>query len=245
MAKTFYRLQRFLRQAQLLFLFLGVAYIMAGSVLLLQRSNVASFQKGTNLPSSLPSVPLSPRPLEAPSVSWHHRRSDSAVIQDVENNPDLSGSRADGEHFVSRNLKIRHLRRHWIQGQRTDQENLVEHSPSHRDTRHKGMTRISMCPISICCQNWFHIALLRNLHRVLHKWRQTTCTWRNYALWLPKNDQLLVPRYLLWEVSTGMRFWMRDKSVSVTLSVKPVFISHYTRNHGQFTMSCKHRLIDE
>ncbi|XP_027014463.2 WSC domain-containing protein 1 [Tachysurus fulvidraco] len=138
MAKTCYRLQRFLRQAQMLLLFLGVAYIMAGSLLLLQRSNVALFQKGTYPPSSIPSVPLPPRSLEAPSVSWHHRRPGSTLIQDAENNPDLSGSRAVQESFVSRNLKIRHLRRHWIQRQSTDQENLAEHNPLNRNTRHKG-----------------------------------------------------------------------------------------------------------
>ncbi|KAF5902402.1 WSC domain-containing protein 1-like, partial [Clarias magur] len=138
MAKTFYRLQRFLRQAQLLFLFLGVAYIMAGSVLLLQHSNVALFQKGAYPPSSLASVPLPPRSLEAPSVGWHHRRPGSTIIQDAENNPDLSGSRADRERFVSRNVKIRHLRRHWIQGRGTDLENSTERNPSNKDTRHKG-----------------------------------------------------------------------------------------------------------
>lgn len=138
MAKTFYRLQRFLRQIQLLFLFLGVAYIMAGSVLLLQRSNVALFQKGAYPPSSLPSVPLPPRSLEAPSVSWHHRRPAFAIIQDVEKNPDLSGSRADRERVASQNMKIRHLRRHWIRGRTTDQENSAEHDPSYRDTGHKG-----------------------------------------------------------------------------------------------------------
>ncbi|XP_060765496.1 sialate:O-sulfotransferase 1 [Neoarius graeffei] len=139
MAKTFYRLQRFLKQAQLLFLFLGVAYIMAGSVLLLQRSNVALFQKGTYPPSLSSSVPLPPRSLQAPSVRWHHRRPGATIIQDVENNPDLSGSTADRERFMSRNLKIRHLRRHWIQGRRTDQENSAERSPSNRETRHKGI----------------------------------------------------------------------------------------------------------
>ncbi|KAI5624498.1 WSC domain-containing protein 1-like isoform X1, partial [Silurus asotus] len=133
MAKTFYRLQRFLRQAQLLFLFLGVVYIMAGSVLLLQRSNVALFQKGTYSPLSFSPIP---RSLEAPSVSWHHRKPGS-VVQEVEDNPDLSGSRAEQERFVKRNLKIRQLRRHWIQGRRPDQRNL-EHIPPNKDTRHKG-----------------------------------------------------------------------------------------------------------
>lgn len=214
MAKTCYRLQRFLRQAQLLLLFLGVAYIMAGSLLLLQRSNVALFQKGTYPPSSIPSVPLPPRSLEAPSVSWHHRRPGSTLIQDAENNPDLSGSRVDQESFVSRNLKIRHLRRHWIQRQRTDQENLAEHNPLNRNTRHKGMTWIMLkCSIWTCCQYWLHIILLRNLHWVLCEWRQTTCAWRNCALWLQKNDQLFVPRHLLGEVSTWVKYWIRDKSV--------------------------------
>lgn len=158
MAKTFYRLQRFLRQAQLLFLFLGVAYIMAGSVLLLQRSNVALFQKGSYPPS--PSIPLPPRSLEAPSVNWYHRRPGSTIIQDVGNNPDLSGSRGDQERFASLNLKIRHLRRHWIQGQGTDQENSAEHNLSNRDSRHKGTTWIMLkCPIWISPQNWFHIIL--------------------------------------------------------------------------------------
>lgn len=140
MAKTFYRLQRFLRRAQLLFLFLGVAYIMAGSVLLLQRSNVALFQKGAYPSSLLPSLPLPPRSLEAPSVSRHRRRPGSTITQDVGNNPDRSGSRADQERFVSRNLKIRRLRRHWIQGRRADQENSAEHNPSNGDARRKGTT---------------------------------------------------------------------------------------------------------
>lgn len=205
MAKTFYRLQRFLRQAQLLFLFLGVAYIMAGSVLLLQRPNVALFQKQ---PFSLYSVPLLPRSLKAPSVNWHHMKSASTIIQGMENNPDLSGRRAEREHFLSRNLKIRHLRRHWIQGRRTDQVNS-EHNPSNRVTRHKGTTCIMLKrQIFNCSQNWFNNILLRYLHRVLLKWRQTACAWRNRALWLPKNDQLSVPRHLLWEVSStaGMKY---------------------------------------
>ncbi|TSM28225.1 WSC domain-containing protein 1 [Bagarius yarrelli] len=138
MAKTFYRLQRFLRQTQLLFLFLGVAYIMAGSVLLLQRFNTALHQKGTHPLLSLPSIPLPPKTLEAPSIGWHQGRPESTVFQGVENNADLSGSRVKQKLFASRNLKIRHLRRHWIQGQRTDQEILSKHNSSSEDTRHKG-----------------------------------------------------------------------------------------------------------
>ncbi|XP_026877177.2 WSC domain-containing protein 1 isoform X1 [Electrophorus electricus] len=131
MAKTFYRLQRFLRRAHLLLLFLGVAYIMAGSVLLLQRSSVALFQRGTDTPSLL----TPPRTLEVPGVSWHYRRPGSRIIQDLENNPlDLSGHRAEGERFMSRNLKLRHLRQRGFQGWRTERDDTVERN----ETRHKG-----------------------------------------------------------------------------------------------------------
>ncbi|KAJ8414621.1 hypothetical protein AAFF_G00038230 [Aldrovandia affinis] len=61
MAKPFYRLQRFLRRTQMLLLFLGVAYIMAGSVLLLQRASLAVSQRGgAVLP--VPSLPSPPGP---------------------------------------------------------------------------------------------------------------------------------------------------------------------------------------
>uniref|UniRef100_A0A4W4GC45 WSC domain-containing protein n=1 Tax=Electrophorus electricus TaxID=8005 RepID=A0A4W4GC45_ELEEL len=64
MAKPFYRLQRFLRRTQLLFLFLGAAYIMAGSVLLLQRSGLVVYQRGSGSGLlSLPSLPPPPRSL--------------------------------------------------------------------------------------------------------------------------------------------------------------------------------------
>lgn len=140
MARTFYRLQRFLRRARLLLLFLGVAYIMAGSVLLLQHSSGALFQRGTDTSSSLPFLLPPPRALEVPNDGWRYRR--RRAMEDVENGPsDLSGSRADQEHFMSRNLKIRHLRRHWIQGRRTDQENRPERGPLHKASRHKGKTR--------------------------------------------------------------------------------------------------------
>ncbi|XP_017343840.1 WSC domain-containing protein 1 [Ictalurus punctatus] len=175
MAKTFYRLQRFLRQAQLLFLFLGVAYIMAGSVLLLQRSNVALFQKGTYPPLSLASVPLPPRALEAPSVSWHHRRPGSAINQDVENNPDRSGSRAARERLVSRNVKIRHLRRHWIKGRRTDS---AEHNRSNRNTRHKG-TYIG-CFVNDDKQHALGGTVLYDFRKMTSSLCQDTCSESGY-----------------------------------------------------------------
>ncbi|PNI37207.1 WSCD1 isoform 11, partial [Pan troglodytes] len=41
MAKPFFRLQKFLRRTQFLLFFLTAAYLMTGSLLLLQRARVA------------------------------------------------------------------------------------------------------------------------------------------------------------------------------------------------------------
>ncbi|XP_076875335.1 sialate:O-sulfotransferase 1 [Brachyhypopomus gauderio] len=131
MAKTSYRLQRFLRRAQLLLLFLGVAYLMAGSVLLLQRSSVALFQRGTETPFLM----APPRALGVPGVTWHYRRLGSRIIQDLENSPmDLSSHKAEQEHLMSRNLKLRHLRRRGFPGWRAEQDDMAKHN----ETRQKG-----------------------------------------------------------------------------------------------------------
>lgn len=134
MAKLFYRLQHFLRRAQLLLFFLGVAYIMAGSVLLLQRSSVLTFQRETDT-AGLPSLPAPPRSLELPAVRWLYRRN---VIQVMENQPlDQTDSRKDQKHFISRNLEIRHLRRHWFHDN-AEQKSLSEYNLPHKKARHKG-----------------------------------------------------------------------------------------------------------
>lgn len=130
MAKPFYRLQHFLRRAQLLLFFLGVAYIMAGSVLLLQRSSVLTFQRETDT-AALPSLPAPPRSLELPAARWLYRRN-------VQNQPlDQTDSRKDQKHFISRNLEIRHLRRHWFHDN-AEQKRSSEHNLSHKKARHKG-----------------------------------------------------------------------------------------------------------
>ncbi|XP_026129753.1 WSC domain-containing protein 1-like [Carassius auratus] len=134
MAKPFYRLQHFLRRAQLLLFFLGVAYIMAGSVLLLQRSSVLTFQRETDT-AALPSQPAPSRSLELPAARWLYRRK---AIQVMENQPlDQTDSRKDQKHLISRNLEIRHLRHHWFHDD-TEQKSSSEHNLSHKKARHKG-----------------------------------------------------------------------------------------------------------
>ncbi|KAJ8394677.1 hypothetical protein AAFF_G00042770, partial [Aldrovandia affinis] len=136
MAKPFYRLQRFLRRVQLLLLFLGVAYIMAGSVLLLQRSGPALSQRGTpGLPPrpSLTSLPKALEPL------WGGGRYRQLGPRDRVGDPgEASRVGAGPRWLVSRNLEIRLLRRRWFHSLMTEQEKLVERGPAPRKVRHKG-----------------------------------------------------------------------------------------------------------
>uniref|UniRef100_A0AAR2LCW1 WSC domain-containing protein n=1 Tax=Pygocentrus nattereri TaxID=42514 RepID=A0AAR2LCW1_PYGNA len=115
MAKPFYRLQRFLRRTQLLFLFLGVAYIMAGSVLLLQRSGLVISQRGSSSTFLIPpSLPSPPRALEPPALR--------------------TGYGMTGPRF-----EIRHLRRRWFHSLMSEQDTTrVERVSPKRKVRHKG-----------------------------------------------------------------------------------------------------------
>lgn len=136
MAKPFYRLQRFLRRTQLLFLFLGVAYIMAGSVLLLQRSGLVVSQRGSLLPP--PSLPSPPRALEAPAL----RAGRGAMASRLGRNTYQVGEsddRRETQWLMTRNQEIRHLRRRWFHSLMSEQDaNRVERVTPKRKVRHKG-----------------------------------------------------------------------------------------------------------
>ncbi|MCJ8740376.1 hypothetical protein PDJAM_G00058250 [Pangasius djambal] len=136
MAKPFYRLQRFLRRTQLLFLFLGVAYIMAGSVLLLQRSGLVVSQRGSLLPP--PSLPSPPRALEAPALWTGHGVMASRMgrkTYQVGQSDDVR----EAQWLMSRNQEIRHLRRRWFHSLMSEQDmNRVERVTPKRKARHKG-----------------------------------------------------------------------------------------------------------
>lgn len=139
MAKPFYRLQRFLRRTQLLFLFLGVAYIMAGSVLLLQRSGLVISQRGSSgsflIPSSLPSPPGA---LEPPAL-----RAGYGMMGPRLSGKGYQGSRSEDwsgpQWLMSRNQEIRHLRRRWFHSLMSEQDTTrVERISPKRKVRHKG-----------------------------------------------------------------------------------------------------------
>ncbi|MBN3299787.1 WSCD1 protein, partial [Amia calva] len=146
MAKPFYRLQRFLRRTQLLFLFLGAAYIMAGSVLLLQRSGLAvplsprgapSFQPLPSLPTLAKSTVLKPASL-GDVYGPHGTHKMLGRTDQTQNNLDPSSRRNGPRWLMSRNLEIRHLRRRWFHSLMTEQEPRAERGPPKRKVLHKG-----------------------------------------------------------------------------------------------------------
>ncbi|EPY86725.1 WSC domain-containing protein 1 [Camelus ferus] len=58
MAKPFFRLQKFLRRTQFLLFFLTAAYLMTGSLLLLQRARVGLLPPGPRAPGPLQALPV-------------------------------------------------------------------------------------------------------------------------------------------------------------------------------------------
>lgn len=129
MAKPVYRLRRLLRRAQLLLLLLSAVYIMAGSILLLQRSSAPVSQRAeiSLQSSSYPSrAPLSAR--RASGADWHHGGSGPPRPQDAET---MKRSR-------NRILDRRLLRRHWFHSQVTQTHPPTESKPSHGPGTHQG-----------------------------------------------------------------------------------------------------------
>ncbi|XP_062309369.1 sialate:O-sulfotransferase 1 [Osmerus eperlanus] len=131
MATPLYRLRCLLRRAQMLLLFLGIAYLMAGSILLLQRSGVRGPQTGPGSlppPLALPAPPTLPR---APALGvrarsgWEASQGTSGV-----------GVRS-GRHWpASRNVGVRRLHRRWFHG--VAPESQEQRAALHGGRRHKG-----------------------------------------------------------------------------------------------------------
>ncbi|XP_062408873.1 sialate:O-sulfotransferase 1 [Sardina pilchardus] len=142
MAKPFYRLQRFLRRTQLLLLFLGVAYIMAGSVLLLQRAALVVSQRGLSLTSSflpLPSLPAPPRVLSGTPVVRAGPVGARLPGSPGRYHASQSDDRAGPQWLLSRNQEIRQLRRRWFHSLMSEQD-MTRADPvtARRKVPHKG-----------------------------------------------------------------------------------------------------------
>ncbi|NXU57038.1 WSCD1 protein, partial [Turnix velox] len=142
MARTFFRLEKFLRRTQFLLFFLTAAYLMAGSLLLLQRSRLVIQQgpRGTAANQALP-VPermagvgiMDPQMLQNPSPRL-------LVGMDAMQEPALDQWHSP-RWLVSRNSELRQLRRRWFHRFISDQEPVqtagwkaMKHTTEHKGT---------------------------------------------------------------------------------------------------------------
>ncbi|KFP51486.1 WSC domain-containing protein 1 [Cathartes aura] len=144
MAKAFFRLQKFLRRTQFLLFFLTAAYLMAGSLLLLQRTRLVIQQgsRGTSanqallVPDGMAGVGIvDPRTLQNP-----HPGPRLLVGMDALQEPALD-QRHSPRWLVSRNSELRQLRRRWFHRFISDQEPMqtaglkaMKHTAEHKGT---------------------------------------------------------------------------------------------------------------
>ncbi|KAM8898136.1 sialate:O-sulfotransferase 1 [Spinachia spinachia] len=135
MATPHYRLQCLLKRAQMLLLCLGIAYLMAGSVLLLQRSSVRVAQPN---PAGLPplfALAAPPTVLRAwlgPGVRARSRWAAAAGVQPVYG----GGTKVGRQLPASQSLGVQHLHRQWFHSLLP--ESPEQRGPLHRSSKHKG-----------------------------------------------------------------------------------------------------------
>jgi len=157
MAKAFFRLQKFLRRTQFLLFFLTAAYLMAGSLLLLQRTRLVIQQgsRGTSANQALP-VPdgMAGVGIADPRMLQNPRPGARLVGTDAPQEPAL-----DQQHsprwLVSRNSELRQLRRRWFHRFISEQEPMqtagfkaMKHTAEHKG---KGRTPAPFSGTHINC----------------------------------------------------------------------------------------------
>lgn len=130
MVAPLYRLHCLLKRAQMLLLCLGIAYLMAGSILLLQRSSIRVAQP--NLASLPPLLSLAAPPTALrPAGLAVRARSRWAAIQPVSR-----GEAKGGRHWpASQSLGVQHLHQRWFHSLLP--ESLEQRVSLHK-SRHKG-----------------------------------------------------------------------------------------------------------
>lgn len=158
MAKAFFRLQKFLRRTQFLLFFLTAAYLMAGSLLLLQRTHLVIQQgsRGTSANQAL----LVPDGMAGVGIV------DPRTLQNTRPGPRLlvgmdalQEPALDPQHsprwLMSRNSELRQLRRRWFHRFISDQEPMqtagfkaMKHTAEHKG---KGCTPAPFSGTHINC----------------------------------------------------------------------------------------------
>ncbi|KAM9847095.1 sialate:O-sulfotransferase 1 [Aulostomus maculatus] len=171
MVTPLYRLHCFLKRAQMLLLFLGIAYLMAGSILLLQRSSIRVGQP--SLPALPPTLSLAAPPTALRTAGLGVRaRSKWAVMQSVAG----LGAKA-GRHWpTSRSLGVQHLHRRWF-------HSLLPESPEQgvslrRSSKHKG-TYIG-CFLHNASDRALGGTVLYDLRKMTSSLCQDTCSESGY-----------------------------------------------------------------
>ncbi|NWU45415.1 WSCD1 protein, partial [Hylia prasina] len=142
MAKAFFRLQKLLRRTQFLLFFLTAAYLMAGSLLLLQRSRLVIQQGWRGPPASQTLLGpgemsraglAEPGSLQSPGPRLLGRL---GALQEPAPDP-----RHGPRWLTARNSELRQLRRRWFHRVTSDQEPLqtagskaMKHTAEHKGT---------------------------------------------------------------------------------------------------------------
>ncbi|KAK2828876.1 hypothetical protein Q5P01_019910 [Channa striata] len=167
----FHKLHCLLKRAQMLLLCLGIAYLMAGSILLLQRSSIRVPQSNlANLPPTL-SLAAPPTALRTAGLGMR-ARSRWAVVQSAPG----GGAKAGRQGPASRSLGVQHLHRRWF-------HSLVPDSPEqrvslHRSSTHKG-TYIG-CFLHNATDRALGGTMLYDLRKMTSSLCQDTCSESGY-----------------------------------------------------------------
>ncbi|XP_034276686.1 sialate:O-sulfotransferase 1 [Pantherophis guttatus] len=128
MARSFFRPQKFLRRTQFLLFFLTAAYLMAGSLLLLQRSRVVLQQgsRGFSRNQGLPVAETLPGEANAESRPVQMPRLTSKLLVNMHTVYGSNPDQKDGPRWlISRNSELRQLRRRWFLRFVNDQEPVL------------------------------------------------------------------------------------------------------------------------
>ncbi|XP_061558764.1 sialate:O-sulfotransferase 1-like isoform X1 [Phycodurus eques] len=171
MAVLLFRVHCPLKQAQMLLLCLGIAYLMAGSILLMQRSNIRVAQ-----PSLLvfpPLLSLAAPPTTLGTLGMGVRvRSKWAAVQSASG----TGAQAGQPWPASRSLGVQHLHRHWLHG--IVPESPEHASPARKKTTHKG-TYIG-CFLHNTSERALGGIMLYDLRKMTSSLCQDTCSESGY-----------------------------------------------------------------
>nr|XP_012634608.1 WSC domain-containing protein 1 isoform X3 [Microcebus murinus] len=145
MAKPFFRLQKFLRRTQFLLFFLTAAYLMTGSLLLLQRARVG-LPQGPRPPGPLQALPVAAVALGVGLLDGRALRGDARVTPELLLGVDvlrapLARTRPGPRWLRSRNTELRQLRRRWLHHFMTEPPGpaaMVLQAPPRPATRSRG-----------------------------------------------------------------------------------------------------------